>query len=130
MTKYSVTFFDGEKNDTQFKNSKPQAQAYASRLERIGYTNIVINKEANTMDLETAKKLNEVLKPLGYTIGKIEYELSLYENAIKMSNYAAKFQEADEIEKERDEILADGKKNIEPSKLRQSDILHRHGIDY
>jgi hypothetical protein len=22
MTKYSVTFFDGEKNDTQFKNSK------------------------------------------------------------------------------------------------------------
>jgi hypothetical protein len=46
MTKYSITFFDGEKNDTQFKNSKPQAQAYASRLKRIGYTNIVINKEA------------------------------------------------------------------------------------
>jgi len=82
------------------------------------------------MNLETTKKLNEVLEPLGYTIGKIEYELSLYENAIKICNYAAKFQEADEIEKERDEILADGKKNIEPSKLRQSDILHRHGIEY
>jgi hypothetical protein len=36
------------------------------------------------MDLETAKKLNEVLTPLGYTVGKIYIEMEQYEAARKI----------------------------------------------
>jgi hypothetical protein len=43
------------------------------------------------MDLETAKKLNEVLTPLGYTVGKIYLEMGQYETALEIARTEIKY---------------------------------------
>jgi len=67
------------------------------------------------MDLETANKINDLLKPIGYTVGKIHYELSQYETAIKIVNdemrlyvgddYEAGYNKRKYIENELTEVL-------------------------
>lgn len=81
------------------------------------------------MDLETAKKLNEALIPLGYTVGKIGFELDQFALAIKASQISHEYDITNEIEKERNEIIYDGVKEVEMSKFRLYDILKRYGIE-
>lgn len=81
------------------------------------------------MDLETAKKLNEVLKPLGYTVGKIGFELDQYEFAIQIAEISHLYNVTDKLEKERDDIRCDGAKDVQMSKFRHYDILKRHGVE-
>ena len=82
------------------------------------------------MDLETANKLNEVLIPLGYTVGRIVSEIANYELAVQMCNINKEYEIAINIEKELTEILSAGCENIPPWKTPSfKEILQRYGIE-
>jgi hypothetical protein len=63
-------------------------------------------RESLIIDLETAKKLNEVLKPLGYTVGKIHLEMGQYEAALEIARSDIKYSNLtdDEYKKKMDNI--------------------------
>ena len=79
------------------------------------------------------------MKPIGYTVGKIHYELSQYETAIKIVNdemhfyvgndYEAGYNKRKYIENELSDILRAGAKDIQPPKPQHDEILNRAGID-
>lgn len=82
------------------------------------------------MDLETANKLNEVLVPLGYTVGRIVFETKNYELAIQMCNINQEEQIGINIGKELTNILYAGIEDIppwEPPNFKE--ILKRYGIE-
>jgi hypothetical protein len=82
------------------------------------------------MDLETANKLNEVLIPLGYTVGRIVHETKNYDLAIQMCNINQEYQIGINIEKELTKIMYAGIEDIppwEPPNFKA--ILQRYGID-
>ena len=81
------------------------------------------------MDLETAKKLNEALLPLGYTVGKIGFELDQFAFAIKASRVSHEYDITNAIEGELNEIIHDGGKEVEMSTFRHYDILKRYGME-
>jgi hypothetical protein len=82
------------------------------------------------MDLETANKLNEVLIPLGYTVGRIVSETKNYELAIQMCNINQEYQIGINIGKELTKILHAGIENIPPWKPPNfKEILQRYGIE-
>ncbi len=82
------------------------------------------------MDLETANKLNEVLIPLGYTVGRIVYETKNYDLAIQMCNINQEYQIGLNIGKELTKILYAGSEDIPPWKPPNfKEILQRYGID-
>jgi len=81
------------------------------------------------MDLETVKKLNEVLIPLGYTVGKIGFELDQFAFAIQASKISQEHDITNAIEKERDEIIYDGAKEVQMSTFRHYNILKRYGME-
>ncbi|MDD4377771.1 MAG: hypothetical protein PHH48_06520 [Eubacteriales bacterium] len=82
------------------------------------------------MDIETAKKLNEALKPFGYTVGRIALEISAYESAIKICNVDSNFEKANTIEKDMAEIKYTGNKDVPKWKwFDYRDVLKKHGIE-
>jgi predicted hydrocarbon binding protein len=82
------------------------------------------------MDLETAKKLNEVLIPLGYTVGRIVYETKNYELAIQMCNINQEYQIGIDIGKELTKVLHAGIEDIPPWEPPNfKGILKRYGIE-
>jgi hypothetical protein len=93
------------------------------------------------MDLETAKKLNEVLKPFGYTVGKIHMELKQYEAALEIANINLKysnltdeeFNEKKENIKALDmeylEIRCIGNRDIPQSTFYYRDLLNKIGFE-
>ena len=58
------------------------------------------------MDIDTAKKLNEALKPLGYTVGKIFLEMGQYEAANEIAKSDLKYSDLtnDEYQKKNEKI--------------------------
>lgn len=81
------------------------------------------------MDLETANKLNEVLRPLGYTVGRIAREVDAYESAIKYCNIDHEYDKSEEIEAELNAIMSSGTKDTPKWKyFDPHDILTKHGV--
>lgn len=93
------------------------------------------------MDLETAKKLNEVLKSLGYTVGKIHLEMGQYEAAleiartdVKYSNltsddYKQKMNKIRSLENEFQEIEWTGNRDVPESTFHYRDLLKKIGME-
>lgn len=93
------------------------------------------------MDLETAKKLNEVLKPLGYTVGKIHLEMKQYEAAIEIANTNLKYSNLTDDEKkekkeniksletEFQEIMWTGKRDVPQTTFHYKDLLKKIEIE-
>lgn len=93
------------------------------------------------MDLETAKKLNEVLKPLGYTVGKIHIEMKQYEAAIEIANTNLKYsnltdaenkemkEKVKSLENEYQEIMWIGKRDVPQTTFHYWDLLKKIGAE-
>lgn len=50
---------------------------------------MIEQKLYHSLDIETAKKINEILKPMGYTIGKLFYEYAMLEIDIRLASKIA-----------------------------------------
>jgi hypothetical protein len=93
------------------------------------------------MDLETAKKLNEVLTPLGYTVGKVYLEMEQYKAALeiartdlKYSNltddeYKQKMDKVKSLENEFQEIEWTGHREVPQSTFHYRDLLKKIGME-
>ena len=93
------------------------------------------------MDLETAKKLNEVLTPLGYTVGKIYLEMGQYETALEIARTEIKYsiltdderkQKMDKVkslENEFQEIEWTGHREVPQSTFHYRDLLKKMGME-
>lgn len=93
------------------------------------------------MDLETAKKLNEVLKPMGYTVGKIFIEMQQYEAALEIAKSNIRYsiltedehnQKTDKVkalENEFQEIEWTGHRDVPESTFHYRDLLKKIGME-
>ncbi len=89
------------------------------------------------MDIDTAKKLNEALKPLGYTVGKIFLEMGQYEAANEIAKSDLKYSDLtnDEYQKKNEkiksledkfrEITWTGNRDVPQSTFHYRDILKK-----